>query len=417
MAGRRYFRWLIGGSEALLLALVLSSWVALAGQGLATFQRWAWDFLSLYTGARMVWDGQGADLYNLEAQMRYQEDLLAPRRVASGGLPFYYPPTILPFLLPFAWASLPLAYFLWLLFSLLLVALFILLAWRMIGREHRLTFLLALFSFYPLSNHLLQGQTTLLLLVGFTLAFLFLERGREGAAGLALALGSIKPPLVLPLLLVLLGKRRWQVLGGLAIGSFLLLGPPLLFLGPSALTDYLSLTLRMLGAREAYGLFPEAMHNWRAFSWRLLGSGPAGNLLLLGLTLLSLGLLGWIWRHPWEERSPRFPLQFASTVLLTLLVSPHLNLHDLVLWLLAGTLIAHASRGKGAEWRWGWVFLLLGGLVPLVNPLWPRPFGPPTVLLAVGAVLWLLGRIEASRPSKGERVAGDTGQDGEKLLQ
>lgn len=386
-----YARWLLWFYCIFLLAICLSIWISL-GPELTTFRTFAWDFFILYTGGRMVLEGYGASLYDLPAQLEYQDRLIAPRRVATGSLPFFYPPTILPFLLPFSLGSLSLGYLLWLLFCLLLVTGFVLLARRHlgIGREKWGSFLLVLLAFYPLSNHLVQGQTGLLPLLGFTLSFLFLRRGHDLWAGLALALGSIKPPLILPLLLVFLGKRRWWALVGFLLGVALLLGPLLPFLGMSALWDYALLTFHLLGVRDEYGLFPASMNNWRALSYRLLGSGWAGNVLWIGLSLLSLGLLAWIWRYPWVDRHRRFSLQFAATILLTTLLSPHLYLHDLVLWFLPGALLV----GEDSRWYW-WLFLPLGSTVSLLTRFWPWAFGPPTVLLNAIAVAFLAKEMRA----------------------
>ncbi len=373
----------------LLLVVCLSIWISL-GPELIAFRTYGWDFLGLYTGGRMVLEGHEESLYNLPTQVAYQEKLIAPYRVATGGLPFFYPPTILPFLLPFSLGSLSLGYVLWLLFCLLLVVTFALLAWRYlgIGRAYRGGFLLVLLAFYPLSNHLFQGQTGLLVLLGFTLVLLFLRRGHDLRAGLALSLCSIKPLLLWPLLLVFLGKRRWRVLFGFLVGIGLFLVPLFPFLGVSVWKEYVLLSLRLPGIQDKYGLFPTSMSNWRALSYRLLGFDLAGNLLWIGLSFLSLGLLAWIWRYPWADHPRRFSLQFATTILLTTLLSPHLNLHDLVLWLLAGALLV----GEDSHWRW-WLFLPLGSTVSLLSPLWPWNLGPPTVLFNAITVIFLVREI------------------------
>ncbi|MGB9722896.1 MAG: glycosyltransferase family 87 protein [Chloroflexia bacterium] len=393
MSNRRPGRWLFWIYCAVLLAISLSIWVSLSPE-LVHFRTFAWDFLILYAGGRMVLDGHGSSLYDLPAQLAYQARLIAPRRVATGSLPFFYPPTILPFLLPFSLGSLSLGYVLWMCFSLLLIAIFLLLAWRYLGipREHRGDFLLALLAFYPLSNHLVQGQTSLLLLLGFTLAFLLLRRGRDLGAGLALSLGSIKPPLVLPLLLVLLGKRRWWALAGFLLGTALLVSPLLPFLGVSVVWDYARLAFHLLGVRDEYGLFPSSMNNWRALAYRLGGYHGAGNVLWIGLSLLSLGLLAWIWRYPWADHPRRFSRQFCATILLTTLLSPHLYLHDLVLWLLAGALLVGESK------RGWWFFLPLSSTAALLNPIWPWAFGPPTVLWSAAVTAVLLSMAWAADP-------------------
>ncbi|MGC8874830.1 MAG: glycosyltransferase family 87 protein [Chloroflexia bacterium] len=397
--GRRTL--LLWGFYTVLLAICLSSWLPLITGGLASFQTVAWDFLNLYTGARLVLAGRGPLLYNLDEQMRLQTALITPRTVASGGLPFYYPPTILPFLLPFCLGSLRTGYFAWLVLNLLLVAGFLFLLQRHLRLQapHGFTSILAVLSFYPLSIHLMQGQTALLVLLGLTLAYVLLQRGHDFRAGLVLALGSIKPPLLLPLSLVLLCKGRWRALTGLFTGTLLLLLPMVPVLGATGLQGYAQLVFASTALHGKYGIFPESMHNWWAFSFRLLGGGTAALLLCAGLTLASLGALLWAWHGRWQPAGTRFPLQYAATILLTPMLSPHLYLHDLVLWLLAAILIAYASPVlQEHRCRWLWYGLLLSGsAIPFWLILDPGPGGPLTLLPAVATTIALLVRLRRSQ--------------------
>lgn len=132
---------------------------------------------------------------------------------------------LLPFtLLPFARA----AYY-WLLLNVAVVFTSALLLWR--GPQPKVWIaLVAAFSFLMTLLSLIYGQVNTLVLLGLALYLHFIERQRQAAAGVSLALTTIKPHLVilaLPLLLVDgLRRRQWRVLagfGGVLTGSALLL--------------------------------------------------------------------------------------------------------------------------------------------------------------------------------------------------
>lgn len=394
-------RLLLWGFYVFLLGICIIQWALFIVQSPTRFETIAWDFLNLYTGAHIVAHGQGEHVYNVDNQIRYQETLLGTRQVSSGVLPFLYPPTILPLLLPLGLLPLATGYYVWLALSVVLLAVYLFLLHRYLwdGTRSWGTYVLAVASFFPLSVHLMQGQTTLLVLLGLTGAYVLFLHGREFWAGLSLALCSVKPPLAMPILLVVLGKRRWAALAGFGVGVCLLLLPTVPLLGLSGYEEYIGISLSSLGWRGQYGIFPTAMHNWRAFALRLLGPGLGADLLLAGLELVSLGALACAWRGAWRPAGPRFPLQFAATLVLTTLISPHLYVHDLVLWLLAGALIAYASpvlQEPRSSWLW-YGLLLLGSAVPLWIMLDPGPGGPLTLLPAVAAAGALVARL--SRPA------------------
>src|SRR5262245_12518781 len=53
---------------------------------------WRADFPMCYTGFAMVRDGDGAHLYDLDVQLRYQREIVPERGPDGGLLPFNYPP-------------------------------------------------------------------------------------------------------------------------------------------------------------------------------------------------------------------------------------------------------------------------------------------------------------------------------------
>lgn len=391
---------LLWGYYGIFLAIAAAMWFQISRESLGRFETIAWDYVGPYTGAYMVVQGEGQLAYDLDAQARWQAAILYPRRAGAGLMPFRNPPTLLPILLPFALLPLRPSFFLWMVFStaVALGCFFLLQAQLRLNWQERVTLLLAFLSFYPLSMHLWQGQTALLLLLGFALAWAVWKQGRELWAGVALALCTIKPTLLIVPLLVLLWKGRWRTLAGLAGGAAVLALPTLPLVGLRGWWDFIRMTVSSLGWSDVYGNFPGAMHNWRAFALQLLGPGAAATALLAALTLLSLAALAWVWRGPWQPKASRFPLQIAVLILVTLLTSPHLNSHDLVLWLLAGPLIGFARPAPGPRWLL-LSLLLLGTAAPAVSAVVP---GPPTVAVAAATVVFLLAQ-SAGRRQAAER--------------
>jgi hypothetical protein len=137
----------------------------------------------------------------------------------------YSPPWLLTVLLPFALPGYHAGRVLWLLFQSLLVLLCADGLWRLYGgpdRRRWLAWLIA-FSFLPTLFLLKTGQIGALLLLG-VVGFLYFERrGRDLAAGAALALLLLKPHLLylfgLALLLWVMRGRRWRVLLGAALAG------------------------------------------------------------------------------------------------------------------------------------------------------------------------------------------------------
>lgn len=79
------------------------------------------DFGIFYTGAQILHAGRGAELYDPNVQQAYQDKFLAPS--TEWNLPFNHAPYELLIFLPLVYFSYPIAFLIWGLFNLLLLAL------------------------------------------------------------------------------------------------------------------------------------------------------------------------------------------------------------------------------------------------------------------------------------------------------
>jgi hypothetical protein len=207
-----------------------------------------------------------------------------------------------------------------------------------------------------------QNATLSLLILSAT--YLLLRRGNPVAAGLVFALQAFKPQLALVIGCAMLYKRQWRFVLGVLIGGLVLLAASLA-ISPTALNDYLRLGPTMSRWIEMPGMPLAGMACWQGF-WRLLlpdqplRSAQAATAIASLLTVIPLVRS---LRGPLDTVSDRFAPQFASLILGTILISPHLLYYDLTLLLLPMVLVAGpwpvtmARRTRDIVWPWSTTIL------------------------------------------------------------
>jgi hypothetical protein len=276
------------------------------------------DFMSRWEGARSFWIDQ-LNPYGEQASLNIQERIYG-RAVIEGEDPGYFAyPFYTLFLVgplvytSYAWAS---AIWMVVLEAGLIGAL--LLALNLFGYRPRPwllgVFILWTLVFYYPARGLILGQPGLLVYFLQVLAIWALAKERDGLAGVALALSTIKPQmgfLIVPFLL-LWGLRRWRFLAAFAVslGALLLVS---FLMQPSWLTDW-------LGQVSLYtGYTALGSPVWIVAEY-YLGLGAAGewavNLVFYGLTL-------WAWYTVLiRGQRERFLWAVMITLTVTHLVAP-----------------------------------------------------------------------------------------------
>jgi Glycosyltransferase family 87 len=333
-------RWL-PWCHASLLALTLWFWSAsLLSQTNLLGYVYPRDFSSVYVGAQIVAEGRGSQLYNLEVQRsRMDADLLPYRRHIL--LPYVYPAYVAVLLSPLANLSLSKAFLFWAVLN------FVITAWmarrliwdRFVTRRLRLAVLIAFLTWVPLQLTLSHSQMGLLCALGFTEALTLLEARKFWQAGCWLALGLMKPQLlVLPVLSLVLW-RCWRTLASFATVVVIILGLSFAKLG-LWITAYLRFLAVFNRGGAQVSVYPTAMQNWRGVVSLLLGSdtGLVAHCLLVLLTIGSIGLAVFV-SYPSSRGNSGFqsglPLdwqaRFAVTICLGILASPYLYGHDWVI--------------------------------------------------------------------------------------
>ncbi len=321
----------VAGLQALLLAVVIAVYLAGFSGTPNAGARVSGDFVAFYTGATLVREGRGVELYDMHAQLARQRELVGedPGSAELLFLPYINPPILAVLLAPLSALPYVQAFYG---FDLLMLFAFVggvLLLRPVLPRlaESRGAWaatVLLFWGWHPVSRTLFGGQNTvltLLLLAGLYAAW---KRERPIVTGLFLGLLSYKPQYTLVFGLFLLLRREWRVLGvaaavvGLHYGvGALVCGPkwPLAMVG--TLTE-LRNTFLSLNAPTHFSLI-------RSLDYTV--GGWAGRGIALALIALAVAIC---WRRvrAVQPSDPHFGLAWSLLLLTTLLASPHLQYYD-----------------------------------------------------------------------------------------
>ena len=342
-------RWLVWCYLALLV-MTMSVWVkAFLQEPNVMAYAWDRDFSSVFVGAQAVASGRGTQLYDLGLQRSLMDVAILPyhRRTM---LPFIYPAYVAVLLSPLGKMPLPGAFLVWTGINLLATA------WtakQLLGLgggspQRRGALLVVFLVWTPLQLTLLHGQFGMVCTLGFTQAMISLKAGKPWQAGCWLALGLLKPQLLAFPLISLCLWRCWRTLAAFLASSAIVLGISFVKLG-FWVPAYLRLIAGFSSMGREVSRYPTAMHNWRGLVAVLLGSDTsvAARGLLMALSIASLLLLVWVCHRgmralPDGSSLPRdWQARFALAILLGLLVSPYLYLHD---WVLAAPALVALFR-------------------------------------------------------------------------
>jgi hypothetical protein len=407
----RMLRLLAFVLPALVLAINIVMWATTVSAmgGPEVLARRA-DFVSNLTGATLISEGKGGQLYDLATQHDAQVQIFAPY-ISLGPndlLPYNHLPFEAMLVSPLIGLPYPLILLIW---SLAMLAALAFALWLMsktlpVAGQAGLMLLLAVCSYQPLIRSFVLGQNSPLALLGLCGLFVALRNGREGWAGAALVLVALKPQILPVILLVVLLQRHWKALAtfvALMTGLSVAVMP---LLGVGWPVEYAKLLLGVASWKDTGAIDPGIMANWRGLATHLFGWLP-GTVTPLFVLLSALSVLALVWVWLRSRNTPHWngDLFWALGSVVALLTSLHLNPHDLTLlifpaWIMSAWAL---SREVEQDAKVRWLALLWAGYaVALVGP--PLPF----VLLNVGvmcAAAFLLARRLLAYPSLAARSA------------
>ncbi len=300
------------------------------------------DYFAFYMAGDMVRTGQSANLYNIAAQQKYQQDFMRPINPKWTGTCLYLNPPHYAWLMSWLsrWGYGP-SLLIW---TIIAVASFTatVFLWRQWIPPADFPLVVLLAACTPSWFQALAGGQnsffSLLILTGF--CYLLLA-DRDFRAGIILSLLAFKFQLLIIPILVLAVKRRGRALAGIAIGSAAIFAFTYLVMGPQIIRDYLTFASSLGNLMQNKGFDAFKQHSWHGLV-QLLGSGWLAPGVIRVLTaIFSIGtliLLVPIFRTPWNSQSADFPLQLAALITATLVTSPHLFHYDMLLLTLPAVL-------------------------------------------------------------------------------
>jgi hypothetical protein len=256
---------------------------------------------------------------------------------------------------------------------------------------------------------MLEQQDSVLALLIVISCWLALRRGRDGWAGFFLGLALFKFQFVIPFVLVLLFWKP-KLLKGFALSTAIVVLLSLAMVGPAGLRSYAGYISAMAHDSEAavsqlYKVDPRTNPTLRGLAYELAGRGgesvspAAANLLPVALGLLDVLCLLLAWKFMRRELPAE--IKFAFAVLVALLLSFHLLMHDLTLLALPFVLLS----GLRARWP-----LVPFYLAPLIYLFYPHSQAWLALLLVAGCGLIAVDK-SLQRPVLGEALTrGISGQ-------
>lgn len=317
------------------------------------------DYCQYLSGGQVANVYGYAHIYDLQLPQEPQGGNLSP--AANSAPAWFWPFPYLPvFVLPFQLLSLlspDIAFWTWTAANLAVLFLYLQSFLRRLDLQpapNRL--LLMIFVSLPVYMNLLTGQMNIWLVICIGEFMLSLLNRHSFRAGLWLGGLLLKPPLLLLIGLILLVRRSWQLLAGLAASSGALAIVCYLMVGPAGILQMLKL---WFGAVNASGrVWVEGMMNWRMLGvhlsnisspWIGWGFAGAGALATLIVTF-------WVWRRPFDPSSPSFPVALLGILAATTMVTWHAHIHEAVILIppLVYLYRTKALPEKVLDW---WVFL------------------------------------------------------------
>lgn len=368
------------------------------------------DFLGIYVGARAVATGHGYQLYNTQFQKTLSDIAITPYH-RGRVMAFIYPAYVAVLFRPLGTLSFGRALETWGLINVVAAvwtAIRLSIVFASTSRT-RLALIVIFFCWIPLQLTLIQGQLGIFPTLAILEAITALRSGRDWRAGGWLSVGLLKPQLVLFPLVVLGIWRCWRSLLAFAIAAAGLLVISIGTLG-NWIPTYASFLVEYNRRGAELSLDPRAMQNWRGLACWLFQTtdGPAVRWSVLVLGLVSIVVVSVLCSKRGYGDQGLAPASreglYAVAVVLGVLSSPHLYIHDwvaafpagLILWLIACEQLGEGGVKSQHSTTLLWLLALSPVCFFVAEFIWVRPLTPIYMALLVAVAVLVLGQTQNS---------------------
>ncbi|HET9406616.1 MAG TPA: glycosyltransferase family 87 protein [Candidatus Sulfotelmatobacter sp.] len=308
-----------------LMPLVLCAQLFIGAAQLPQATRGIADFRQLYAGGFMIRTGHAAELYDYEAQRKF-EDRIAPLE-KSRILPINHFAFEELLFVPFSFFPYKTAYWLFFVFNFGLLGLSLRFLKRRLGvLSQRWAWFppLLLLAFRPIVWTLVNGQDSILTLALLAGALFALDQSCEFAAGILVGAAMYKFQIVLPIALLFLIWHRWRFCCGFAASAVVAGLMSLWIVGFHGMVQYahtmadMSMHLVSQEAITRYGASPLHMLNLRSAVLVTLGRVLPQSACLVVIGLASVAVL---WAA--AKRGPSLPNAITAAALVSYHFLPH----------------------------------------------------------------------------------------------
>ncbi len=183
------------------------------------------DFRQLYTGGYMLRTGHAQELYDFEAQQRFQTQLVP--QASRIRLLITHPAFEELLFLPLSWLPYRTAFWIFFVVNCALVWLCLELLkpkLTVLTERSRWFPLMLVATFFPISRTILQGQDSILLLSLLSAAYEMLDQERYWWAGFLVGCGVFRYQIVVPIALLYLLWKNWEFVRGFLTSAGTLTG-------------------------------------------------------------------------------------------------------------------------------------------------------------------------------------------------
>lgn len=351
------------------------------------------DFLSFYTGAWIVSQGQTAQLYSVEHQEQTQQTL--SRGAVPVLAPYIRPPHYAFFLQPLAWLPLDHAFVVWLTINIALA----LAAWYWAFRRFGPDALIYCAFFIPVGYGILNGQDCVFILWLMLGAWLAAEKGRDTLAGALAGATLFKFHLLTLVPVIILARKRWRMMAGYTAMGAVQVAISLWMVGVEGMRSY----FEILTHPELAALNPsvEMMINIGALLANLGADWVALRIIAPLAVVAGLLLM---------ERQAAMDRWFWGAATASLLITPHTYEYDAAILLVPSLLLLMKSESKPQRV----IAALMVAPVPFMLTVFKSPWAiaPSLVTILFFMALthpWLLdgawaARLRAHRNFRAEQL-------------
>jgi hypothetical protein len=287
-------------------------------------------------------------LYDERPQHARQNDIL-PGTESDFFRPDTYPPLAALIFAPFTVLPFVLAGMVWGLCTLAALAACVLTIANRSGpasplRDRRFLWTAAL-GFPAVWSLVMHGQSTILVVLGFALAWLALDvRSSRYWAGFALGLLALKPQFGVVFAIIAIARREWKMVAGTLTAIAIQIALTIVIFGADILRIYAATAIAVMRTAHIPEIKPYLQHSLRALTSLLPLEADAILLLLLG------GIVAWIVADIWRSTA-NWRIRMGALVIGSLLVNPHVYAYDTTVLVLAGLWLGDAV-GRDARWFW-----------------------------------------------------------------